>query len=35
VSGIVLNGVESLTSPHYHWYGYDHYRQYATTDGKP
>ena len=33
VSGIVLNGVQSQSSPYYHWYGYDHYRQYASVNG--
>lgn len=33
VSGVVLNGVESGSSAHYQWYGYDHYRQYAAANG--
>lgn len=33
VSGAVLNGVESTSSPYYQWYGYDHYRQYASANG--
>ena len=33
ISGIVLNGVESNSSPHYYWYGNDQYRQYAAVNG--
>jgi len=34
VAGIVLNGVNSQSSPYYHWYSDDHYRQYSTVNGK-
>lgn len=33
ISGIVLNGVESNSSPYYYWYGNEQYRQYAAVNG--
>lgn len=33
LAGIVLNSVKSQSSPYYHWYSNDHYRQYSTVGG--